>query len=86
LGLTGVDGETLLPLKLPALPGMSTTAPTAPTEAPDVDTAEPEPVMVVPPVRWEGGPVEFDRVAPPSGNPVAASPRRCRPAPTSSMH
>ena len=69
LGLTGVDGETLLPLKLPALPGMSTTAPTAPTEAPDVDTAEPEPVMVVPPVRWEGGPVEFDRVAPPSGNP-----------------
>ena len=48
--------EDLLPLRLPAVLAL------APAPA-----AEPEPGPAVP-ALWHGGPVEFDRVVPPSGN------------------
>nr|WP_233899181.1 IS481 family transposase [Pseudonocardia dioxanivorans] len=62
-------GENLLPLRLP--PAL-TSAPTPPAPAPH-PTAESEPTVVTPepaPVStpWTSGPVEFDRVVPPSGN------------------
>ena len=48
--------EDLLPLRLPAVIAL------VPAPAP-----EPEPGPAVP-ATWQGGPVEFDRVVPPSGN------------------
>jgi transposase InsO family protein len=52
--------EDLLPLRLPAVIAV------APAPAPE---PEPEPVPgPAVPAAWQGGPVEFDRVVPPSGN------------------
>jgi hypothetical protein len=50
--------EDLLPLRLPAVIAL------APAPAPD---PEPVPRPSIP-AAWQGGPVEFDRVVPPSGN------------------
>ena len=59
--------ETLLPLRLP--PVLTSTPPPTlrvPTEEPTAqDIPEPAPAVSAP---WTGGPVEFDRVVPPSGN------------------
>jgi transposase InsO family protein len=59
--------DTLLPLKVPAVladkPTKSVASqPDQPLD--DAATAAPQPL----PARWDGGPVEFERVVPPSGN------------------
>jgi transposase InsO family protein len=67
----GGDGQDLLPLRLPAIlePVTATTA--APTtNTPEPEPPEPEPAPGPGPGlgRWDGGPVEFERVVPASGN------------------
>jgi transposase InsO family protein len=55
--------EDLLPLRLPSVIAL------APVPAPPA--ADPRPVLAAPPARdlaYRGGPVEFERVVPPSGN------------------
>jgi Integrase core domain len=73
---TGDDGAALLPLKLPTILGI-TTNPPSPTAAGPEPAIEPIPdatppsaveLPAPPPARWAGGPIEFDRVVPPSGN------------------
>ena len=54
------EGE-LLPLRLPAVIALAP----VPAARPDCD---PEPVPAPAPPDWQGGPVEFSRVVPPSGN------------------
>jgi transposase InsO family protein len=71
------DGAALLPLKLPTvLNGLVRRMPAAPATAESVTqpvlmdaAALAQPVAPQPiPARWEGGPIEFERVVPPAGN------------------
>jgi hypothetical protein len=57
-------GEALLPLRLP--PALTSTSPPPPLPEP---VTEPDPELEAPLSQpWTGGPVEFDRVVPTSGN------------------
>jgi transposase InsO family protein len=61
--------DTTLPLKVPSvLTGPKPQPPTSPTVTTPAEPVAPQPI----PTRWEGGPVEFDRVVPPSGNLMVA--------------
>jgi transposase InsO family protein len=67
--------ERLLPLHLPgilssvpALPAAEDAAPPADSAVPPNTGQEPPEATVSVPATWEGGPVEFDRVVPASGN------------------
>jgi len=64
------DSATLLPLRLPAaLTGVASPS-AAPPEATSAEEAQEPDVAsrALPVTEWSGGPVEFDRVVPPSGN------------------
>jgi hypothetical protein len=70
---TGTDGAALLPLKLPAVLGLSGEPAADLVELSPVALPEPEVVAdsaipVPPAVSWAGAAVVFDRVVPPSGN------------------
>lgn len=68
---TAADDEDLLPLRLPAVLGMTTTPPAGGAEASGASVTEPAPAAAPPApaaTGWAGGAVEFDRVVPPSGN------------------
>jgi hypothetical protein len=61
------DGEEVLPLRLPVSLTAAVPAQAGPPAAETDPTATTEPVEPVPAV-YSGGPVEFERVVPPSGN------------------
>ena len=65
-------GEELLPLRLPAALTSAPTPPSAPpragAEPEPAAVTEPNPASTPDPEPWSGGPVEFDRVVPNSGN------------------
>jgi transposase InsO family protein len=60
--------EDLLPLRLPAI--IAAAGPVRPVpQAAEMPAGSPPAAPAPPPAaRWQGGPVEFDRVVPPSGN------------------
>jgi transposase InsO family protein len=53
--------QELLPLRLPAVIAVAPVPPAGPDSSP-------EPALPAAPAAWQGGPVEFSRVVPPSGN------------------